>query len=216
MPPATADDDETRGPSDDAGGPELAPQRPTGGGRWRALALIGFALAVVALFATGSASLDPNELRLMLRDAGIWGGLLFVLANAALQPLGVAGHVFAIGAGLIWPAPIALALAWTGAIAASCSSFFFARFVGQRWVQARLPGWLREYDERLETRGFRTVLVMRLLFYTFGPMQMMFGVSRVRFGAFISATALGLLPLLCAEVLLGAEVLTRLLQWLWA
>ncbi len=213
MSAAPADADEPRAPSDS--GPELPPPSPAGG-RWRTLALIGFALAAVVLFATGSSSLDPNEFRILLRDAGIWGGLLFVLANATLQPLGVAGHVFAIGAGLIWPAPIAIALAWSGAMAASCTSFYFARSVGQRWVQARLPDWLRKYDERLDSRGFRTVLVMRLLFYTFGPMQMMFGVSRVRFGPFISATALGIIPLVCAEVLLGAEVVSRMLEWLWA
>ncbi len=82
--------------------------------------------------------------------------------------------------------------------------------MGRDWVQSRLPHRFRGYDERLATRGFRTVLVMRLLFYTFAPVQFLFGVSQVRYRDVLAGSALGLIPMLLAEVAVGVG----LLAWL--
>lgn len=146
-----------------------------------------------------------------LRAAGVWGVLAFVVAFALLQPLGVAAHVFIVMAAVIWPPWVALGASWSGAVVAGCVAFAFARTVGRQWVQQRLPPRLRVWDERLAQRGFRTVLTMRLLLFTFGPMQLMFGVSRVGFWAFVAGSALGLLPMIAAETWLGGSVV----QWLW-
>jgi uncharacterized membrane protein YdjX (TVP38/TMEM64 family) len=55
------------------------------------------------------------------------------------------------------------------------------------------------------------VLAMRLLLFTFGPMQLMFGVSRVRFVPFVLASAIGLLPMIAIESFVGAGVV----DWLF-
>jgi uncharacterized membrane protein YdjX (TVP38/TMEM64 family) len=47
---------------------------------------------------------------------------------------------------------------------------------------------------------------LRLLFFTFGPMQFMLGVSRVRFLPFVTASALGVLPLIVLEVIVGGNL----------
>ena len=62
-------------------------------------------------------------------------------------------------------------------------------------------------DGKLATHGFRTVLVMRLLLFTFGPMQLMLGVSKVRFGSYLAASALGMLPMIALESFVGASVI---------
>ena len=167
-----------------------------------------YVLLVVALLVL---DLDAAEGQAWLQDAGAWGLLAFVAAFALLQPVGVASHLFVVTAALVWPPWVAFGASWTGALGAGCVAFAFARFVGREWVQARLPPRLRVWDERLATRGFRTVLTMRLLLFTFGPMQLMFGVSRVRFVAFVAGSALGLLPMLVAETWVGGSVVA----WLW-
>lgn len=151
--------------------------------------------------------LSPESLRRLLLDSSPWGPLLFVVAFALLQPFGAASHVFIIGASLVWPRPFAFALSLVAAVAAGCVAFVFARYMGRDWVQARLPERLVKYDERLGRHGFRTVLLMRLALFTFGPMQLMFGVSRVRFVPFLLGSAVGLIPWVAAETWLGGGLL---------
>ena len=167
-----------------------------------------YAALVVALVML---DVDVAEGQAWLRHAGGWGIAAFVVAFALLQPLGVAAHVFIVLAAVVWAPWVALLASWSGAILAGCVAFAFARYVGRQWVQDRLPPRLRAWDERLTERGFRTVLTMRLLLFTFGPMQLMFGVSRVGFVAFVAGSALGLLPMIAAETWVGGSVVA----WLW-
>jgi uncharacterized membrane protein YdjX (TVP38/TMEM64 family) len=176
-----------------------------------ALGLLFLAAALTVLFGGFDESLDAATIRAWLQASGIWGPILFVVAFALLQPLGLSAHVFILAASLVWHPVLALALSWAGTIAGGCVAFVFARFVGHQWVQARIPERLRRYDEALQTSGFRTVLVLRLLLFSFGPMQLMLGVSKVRFLPFLAGTALGVLPLVAAETLLGASIV----DWLF-
>jgi len=171
------------------------------------LVLVGLAIAV---HRGVLGSFSPAALRDLVLEAGPWGAVAFLLAFALLQPIGVAAHVFVLTASLIWPPWQALALSWFGAMLAGSAAFWFARCVGHDFVQSRLTPRLRGYDERLAQRGFVTVLGMRLVFFTFGPMQLMFGVSRVRFGSFLAGSAIGLLPLIAFETFAGRG----LLDWL--
>lgn len=150
--------------------------------------------------------IDPTEGRAWLLESGAWGFLAYVAAFSLLQPVGLASHLFVVTAALVWDPWVALALSWLGALGAGSVAFGFARYVGREWVQRRMPPRLRRWDERLAERGFRTVLVMRLLLFTFGPMQLLFGVSRVRYAPFLVASAVGLVPMLAAETWLGGSV----------
>ncbi len=172
------------------------------------LLVIVYAALIAAVVAS---DVDIEEARNWLRSSGPWGPLLFIAAFTALQPLGVASHAFVISAALIWDPWLALPISWVGAVGAGCAAFGFARFVGRDWVQERLPARLVGYDERLANHGFRTVLVLRLLLFTFGPMQWLFGVSRVRFWPFLFASMLGLLPGIVLETWLGGN----LVEWLF-
>lgn len=112
----------------------------------------------------------------------------------------------------MWAPQWAAALSWLGVMLAGCVAFGVARWMGRGWVQARLPARLRQWDDRLAAHGFRTVLVMRLLFFTFGPMQLMLGVSQVRFGAFLLGSAIGLAPVVVVESFVGGN----LARWLFS
>jgi uncharacterized membrane protein YdjX (TVP38/TMEM64 family) len=179
--------------------------RPSHERLWLGLVYVVLIAALLLL------DIDVAEGQVWLRHAGFWGLLAFVVAFALLQPLGLAAHIFIVSAALIWEPWVALLASWCGALLAGCVAFGFARYVGRAWVQERLPPKLRVWDERLAVRGFRTVLTMRLFLFTFGPMQLLFGVSRVRFWAFVAGSALGLLPMIAAETWVGGSVV----DWLW-
>lgn len=173
------------------------------------------------LYMSGTyATVDPERLRAWLRDAGAWGGVLFVLAYCVLQPLGVRSVFFLLSAPMVWEPLSAFLLSWLGTVAASIAAFGFARFLAHAWVQRRLPSGIRRLDDRLATRGFRTVLLLRLIFFTAPSLQFALGVSRVRVGPFLGGTILGVLPFTALVTLLGVQInawLTKhpIASWPW-
>ncbi|MDH3202513.1 MAG: VTT domain-containing protein [Myxococcales bacterium] len=193
---------------------------------WRSLCLIVVATIIVSLIALfyfddGSEELRPATMRAWLQDTGAWGGLLFVAAYSCLQPLGVRAVLFLLSAPLIWEPIDAFLLSWTGAMGTAVVSFVIARFVARDWVQRRMPDSLRRFDDRLCTHGFRTVLLLRVMFYTTPALQYALGVSRVAFRPFLVGTMLGIVPFTLAMTLAGLKVSTWLEQhpiatWPWA
>ena len=132
--------------------------------------------------------------------------MLFVLSYSCLQPFGVNGLVFLLSAPLIWTPSEAFALNWAGTVGTGLFSFAFARFVAWDWVQRRLPERVRRFDDRLHSRGFMTVLLLRLVFYTTPTVQWALGVSRVRIGPFLAGTVLGVAPFTLLMTFLGIRI----------
>ncbi|MBW2546351.1 MAG: TVP38/TMEM64 family protein [Deltaproteobacteria bacterium] len=149
---------------------------------------------------------DPATMRVWFRDAGAWGGLLFIIAYSCLQPFGVNGLVFLLSAPLIWSPTEAFLLNWAGTVGTGIFSFAGARFVARDWIQHRLPQRVRRFDDRLRTHGLRTVFFLRLIFYTTPTIQWALGVSRVSLGPFLTGTVLGVAPFTLMTTLIGVRV----------
>ncbi len=172
------------------------------------IALVAVVVSLIAWFyaTEGYEEVDPEAMRAWIRTAGAWGGLLFVVAYSCLQPFGVNGLFFLLSAPLIWSPTDAFVLNWVGTVGTGVFSFAVARFIARDWVQKRLPGRVRRFDDRLYSRGFMTVLLLRLVFYTTPTVQYALGVSRVQIGPFILGTILGVAPFTLLTTLLGIRV----------
>ncbi len=181
---------------------------------WPRIALVVLVIVAVAwLFGSGAhRQVSGGALREQLASAGAWGGLAFVLLFAFVQPLGPSGHMFVIGASLIWPAPLACALSWLGACLGQVNAFLFYRYVAHEWAQARVPTRLLRYERALVERPFRSVLLLRLTTFTWPLAPALLGISRVRARPMIAGTAVGLLPIVAFDVWLG----TRAVTWMWS
>ena len=139
---------------------------------------------------------DPARMKQTLVELGPWGYVAFVVAYATLQPFGIPGTVFVVAAPLIWPWPIAFALSMVGTMAASTVGFSFARFVARDWVTTVIPERFRKYDRALGERAFRTVVVLRFVFWMPPLLHAFFGVSRVSFATHFWGSLVGyLVPL---------------------
>ena len=172
------------------------------------IALVALVVSLIAWFyaTEGYEKVDPEAMRVWIRNAGVWGGVLFVLSYSCLQPVGVNGLFFLLSAPLIWSSTDAFLLNWIGTVGTGVFSFAVARFIARDWVQKRLPGRVRRFDDRLHSRGFVTVLLLRLVFYTTPTVQYALGVSRVKIGPFILGTILGVAPFTLFMTLLGIRM----------
>jgi uncharacterized membrane protein YdjX (TVP38/TMEM64 family) len=161
---------------------------------WLRAAAIVLVLAIVAIayrFGVFERVRDPAMLAQTLVELGPWGYIAFVLAYALLQPFGVPGTAFVWAAPLIWPWPTAFALSMTGTMAASVIGFSFARFIARDFVAKRIPERFRKYETLLESRGFRTVFTLRLLFWMPQALHAFLGISKVSFAAHFWGSLLG-------------------------
>lgn len=185
------------------------------------LAIVLGSLAASFHFLDRGDTFHPATMRAWIQGAGTWGGLLFVVTFSCLQPLGLRAVLFLLSAPLIWSPLDAFLWSWAGAVGTAMVSFFVARFVARDWIQRRMPNGLRKLDDRLSTRGLRTVLLLRLLFYTTPALQYALGVSRVAFKPFLVGTILGVVPFTLAMTLAGHQVGSWLgrhpmADWTWA
>jgi uncharacterized membrane protein YdjX (TVP38/TMEM64 family) len=170
------------------------------------VALVLLALASAWYFGIFARVAEPRTLAHTLVEMGAWGYLAFILAYAVLQPFGVPGTIFIVAAPLIWPWQTAFALSMTGTMCASVVGFSFARFVAKDWVSARIPVRLRKYDESLERNAFRTVVVLRLVFWMPPALHAFFGVSKVGFWTHFWGSLVGYVPTLLLVSYLGGEL----------
>jgi uncharacterized membrane protein YdjX (TVP38/TMEM64 family) len=178
----------------------------------RGAALILLVLLLVAAHQAGLFGLfaDPARATQVIVGLGPWGYVAFVVAYTSLQPFGVSGTLFVIVATLIWPWPLAFGLSMVGTMAASVVGFSLARFVARDWVAARAPARFRAYDAALATRGFRTVVLLRLIF-TMQPMLHAFlGISQVSFRAHFWGSAFGYIAPLVAISWFGEKLFESL------
>lgn len=177
----------------------------------RIVLLLLVVAAAIWLFGSGAyRDVDVDAYRDRLRAAGAWGAIAFVLLFAFVQPLGPSGHVFVIGASLVWSSPLAFALSLLGATWGQINAFFFYRYIAHDWAQARIPARIRPYERALIERPLRSVLLLRLLTFTWTVAPALLGVSRVRFSPMVTATVLGLMPGIALDVWVGES----LFEWL--
>lgn len=173
---------------------------------------IALLLAVVGLITAGwwfevHERVDIELVRAWLHDLGPLGGLGFVVAVSLLQPLHLSVHAFLLAAALVWEPAEAMFWGWLACMGCSLTSFVFGRFMARDWVQANLPEKFRKYEDQLERNTFRTVLILRLLFFTTPMLQFFYGAVRLRFSHYLAASAIGFLPYVVGMVLLSDQVI---------
>jgi uncharacterized membrane protein YdjX (TVP38/TMEM64 family) len=125
-----------------------------------------------------------------------------------LQPLGVSGHVCVIAASMVWTPFSAFGLCLLGAACGQFLWFFIYRYLARDWAQRHIPARFLRYEQALLERPFRTVVIFRILTFTWPLAPAILGVSRVLPRPVLTGTVVGLVPTVAFDVWLG-EVLLR-------
>ena len=144
-----------------------------------------------------------------------YGPLVFmaIVVAGLFTRLPMMGTVLvAVGAVLFGRLP-AFAYGWLAALVGTTAIFLLVRSVARDYVQRTLDarsGWLRAIDERVARNGFRTVLVLRLVFGLAPMLNWGLGLTGVRLPHYVAATALGIAPNLAVAVFFADAIVSRL------
>jgi uncharacterized membrane protein YdjX (TVP38/TMEM64 family) len=170
------------------------------------LATLALAIAV-AFVLVSLAGISPGEARAWIRDAGIAGPLIFVLAGGALGLALFPGHVTAAVAGMLFGAVAGTALALAAALVGAALCLLAARRLGADATIQLLGPRGRRWHSWLNANGFSAVLATRLApGMPSGAVNYLAGLAGIRPRAFYAAVALGALPKTIAYTTLGGAL----------
>jgi uncharacterized membrane protein YdjX (TVP38/TMEM64 family) len=118
-----------------------------------------------------------------------------VAAYAVLTSLGLPGMPLNVAAGVLLGGVIGGAIAWTGSVLGAVIGYWVARTVGHNEV-LRFTRRYRRMDAAVEqARDFPGMLRWRLIpVLPIGVVNFVGGLARAPFGAYLAATALGIVP----------------------
>ena len=137
------------------------------------------------------------DLRATIDDLGPLAPVVFVLVYIVAVVALVPASLLTVTGGALFGVALGSALVVVGATVGACLAFLVARHVARDATASWLAG--RPTFDRLDRitgeRGGMVVLLVRLApFIPFSALNYAFGVSRVAFGPYAIATAVGIVP----------------------
>ena len=173
--------------------------------------LVVGAIAVVIGLAFWSGAVDhlsdQDRLRATVKDAGVFGPLVFLGLMIALVPLNVPGLVFVIPSTTLFGTVGGIVLSLIGGFTASAVGIVAARRLGRPAIEARMSPRIRKLEERLAAHGFWGIAVVRAFTFLLQPVDWLCGLSSMRMRTVLSATFVGLIPPTLVVALAGRSLL---------
>lgn len=178
----------------------------------RVVAAVAVLVAAVVFVLSGGYGWirGDDNVESLLTDTGAIGPIVFILVMWCTQPLGIPGFVYMAPAGIVWPYPQAVVLAWIGNMGASYIAFAFSRWFARDWVGERIPVRMQLYADRIEDGGVGPVVLLRLVFGQLPPADWLLGVTKVSTRNFLIGTGIGILPGVILFVVAGGGILDLL------
>jgi uncharacterized membrane protein YdjX (TVP38/TMEM64 family) len=173
------------------------------------------ALWLVVLAAIGAAFLllpvNTWLLRLIerIRDMGLAGAGVFVVAYVAATVLALPGSILTLGAGFAYGPVYGTLLVMLASNLGAVSAFLLGRTVLRERVARRIAGDARfsAMDAAVGAQGFRVVLLLRLSpLFPFNLLNYALGLTRVRLRDYVVASVVGMFPGTLLYVYLGSLV----------
>lgn len=174
---------------------------------------LGLLVAVLATAATMVMVFEPQRLLTEGWPSQLSGALavlLFVGAYGTCTTAFVPRPFLNLAAGALFGSQLGLGAAIGGTVLGAGVSFGLGRLLGQDALRPLLRAkLLTAADRQLSGHGFRTMLIMRLLpGIPFAGSNFAAAVSRMRWPAFLTASALGSIPNTAAYVVAGSHATT--------
>ncbi len=143
------------------------------------------------------------------KEMGPGGYALVALGYAAWVTVGLPASVVSLGAAFTFGFWGALVIVAVGANLGSAAGFLVARHLGREWFSRMLEKRvaLAQFNEAIVGNAWKIVLLTRMSpILPFSLLNYAYGLTSIRFGPYVSATALGLLPGSAAFLYFGVAV----------
>jgi len=170
----------------------------------------GLAALVVALF-TASRLLPVAEwlrgFQERVTGMGLMGGVLYGVVYVLAALLFVPGSVLTIGAGVVFGVAWGTLVVAVAATTAAGLAFLIARYLARDRVQAMASKNAKfgAIDRAIQQQGWKVVALLRLSpVVPYSLSNYLYGLTAVRFGPYLLASAAGMLPGTLCYVYLGA------------
>jgi uncharacterized membrane protein YdjX (TVP38/TMEM64 family) len=142
-----------------------------------------------------------------VRGTGARGVAIFFAAYVISTVLLVPGSLLTLAAGFAWGPVWGLAIASPSSVAGATAAFLLGRTFMREWVVRKTgdSARLRAIGKAVDREGFTLVLLLRLSpLVPFTLLNYALGLSSVRLGTYIAASAIGMLPATALYVYLGS------------
>lgn len=149
----------------------------------------------------------PVLLQRWLGEFGlVRAALLYIVFYAAVRPLILfPSSLLTIAAGLLFGPWLGVLFTIVGENASANVAFLIARWFGRQAVAAHEHGIVRTWEEKLCRNGVEAVMVMRLIYLPFDPVNFGCGLTGMSQRDYAVGTFFGILPGIITFVLLGGS-----------
>src|SRR6266496_681353 len=169
-----------------------------------ALLMVIVLIAVLSQFFSVVDFIEALQGRVM--SWGAWGAVCYPLLFAACNILLLPGGVLAVGGGFFFGLWWGLLIVFTGNMIGAAISFASSRWVARQWFQRKLSQnpTLRALEPALERESWKIIFLSQLhpLFPT-SLLNYLYGLTRIRFGAYMLWASIGRAPGLFLYVYVG-------------
>ncbi|MGB7520788.1 MAG: TVP38/TMEM64 family protein, partial [Spirulinaceae cyanobacterium] len=167
---------------------------------WLKLAIGAVVIAAVIIIVNQTGLTDfikPEKLQELADKAGVFAPLGYILIYIVAAVFGVPGTILTLSSGAVF-GPFWGTL-WTviGATLGATAAFLVSRFIAGDWAKQQFAKGdrLRKIQAGLEEEGFQYALTIRLApIFPFNAVNYLFGLTPIPLGAYVLATAIGILP----------------------
>lgn len=159
---------------------------------------------------------SADSIAAAVREAGIWGPAASIALMVLHSFIPFPAELLAVANGRIFGLPLGILLTWAGAMLGALAAYGLARWLGRPFVRRVVPErhW-RRVEEWTEWGGAGGLLLARLIpVISFNLVNYAAGLAGIGWWRFAWTTALGILPITTASVLVGSHML-KAPWWVW-
>ncbi len=168
------------------------------------IAIVLVALLIASKVFGWEDAFSVDALRAYLTGAGGWGIGVFFLAMVFSNLFGVPTVLFVIAALLTFDPVIGISLSFLGGLGAATNSYFFGRQLRpgsekekeKELPRSRLQTWMQKVLSTVDAHPFRVVVVLRLLLFVSGPLNLALAATGMRYRTYALGTAIGMVPVI--------------------
>lgn len=153
-------------------------------------------------------ALTPASIRDYIQSFGRLAVLAYIFAYvvntiSVLPPIAPLSLAAGLAFGEVWGAVYLM----TAAIIGTSATFMIARFFGRGLVKKIMAGTFKNLDEKLEKKGFMTILFFRVIpLIPYEVLNYAGGLSSIKFKDYFLATFIGLIPGVVISAFFGGSL----------